>query len=281
MRRPGGLRRVAPRMRPSARRWTRLVRTFARIVSLPFALLLVALGGFALLASYGDGTELADQTRRQLQAWNRAANKSGAGLPGDFAVTVEEAVADTFLRFALLPGGLVLLGFSVGLLGRGDDNLAPKKKKAATDEEGAPEEEESASRADKRVAKKIVKQAKALQKQGDALEAADLLWSHDLLDEAAEIFIEAGEFVRAAEIRHDQNRFVESAELHLEGENYEAAGSIFGQQEEWSRAAECYLKCDHKSVAAEMFEKAGVYRSRKPPSATARRTSCVTPRRCT
>lgn len=255
--------RVVPRVTllegaGSSRPRTRLVRIIAQIVSLPIALLLISLGGFALLASYGDGTELADQTRRQLQAWNRAANKQGADLPGDFAVTLEETIAESFLRFVLLPGGLVLLGFSVGLIGRSDGDVTPRKKQKDGDEEAA--EEPTEARADKRAAKKILKQAKALKKAGEPLEAADLLWSNDLLDEAAEIFIEVGEFVRAAEIRHDQNRFVESAELHLEGENYEAAGSIFGQQEEWARAADCYLKCDHKSVAAEMYEKAGQYR---------------------
>ncbi len=234
-----------------------LVRILARLVSLPFALLLLAVGSFALLSSYGDGSELADQSRRQLQAWNRAANKQGADLPGDFAVTFEEAVAESFLRFVLLPGGLVLFGFSIGLVGRPDGDVTPRKKKEGDDETS---EESTETRTDKRVAKKIIKQAKALKKAGDPLEAADLLWANDLLDEAAEIYVEAGEFSRAAEIRHDQNRFIESAELHLEGENYEAAGSIFGQQEEWARAADCYLKCDHKSVAAEMYEKAGQFR---------------------
>lgn len=232
------------------------MKLVARIAALPIACLLIALGGFALLASYGGGTELADQTRRQLQSATRSARDAGVGVSRDFAVSLEDAVAGTFLRFALLPGGLVLLAFGVGLLGRDADVLpdrSPSTDEAADDPDGD-------GRLDKRAAKKILKQAQALKKQGDPLEAADFLWNHDLLDEAAAVFIEAGEYVRAAEIRHDQNRFLESAELHLQGENYEAAGSIFGQQEEWSKAAECYLKCDHKSVAAEMFEKAGQYR---------------------
>ncbi|MEM9177117.1 MAG: protein kinase [Myxococcota bacterium] len=232
------------------------MRTIARILSLPIALVLVGCGAFALLASYGTGTELADQTRRQLQAFNKWVIDQGVGVPRDAAVGFEEAVAETFLRFVLLPAGLVLLAFAAGALGRGDAiDVAPREKKT----EDAPEDE-APSRADKRAAKKIIKQAAALKKQGELLEAGDLLWTHELLDEAAEAFIEAGDFARAAEIRHDQNRFVESAQLHLEGENYEAAGSIFGQQEEWAQAAECYLKCGHKSVAAEMFEKAGNYR---------------------
>jgi tetratricopeptide (TPR) repeat protein len=228
------------------------VRTLARVLSLPFAFSLVALGAFAILASAGTETELADQTRRQLQLLTRWAFDQGFGIPRDFAVTLEEAVAGSVLRLVLLPGGLALLAFSVGLIGR--------RSLGAAEVECTEGDEDKPAAADKKMIKKIVKQANTLKKQGEILEAADLLWNHELLDEAAALFIEAGEFARAAEIRHDQNRFLESAELHLQGENYEAAGTIFGQQEEWTQAAECYLKCDHKSVAAEMFEKAGKFR---------------------
>lgn len=238
--------------------WNRRVRIVARILSLPIALAFVAVGTFAVVASYGTGTELADQSRRQLQIFNRWVIDQGLDVPRDVSVGLEEAVAETFLRFVLLPAGLVLLAFAVGAIGRGGvEDLASKKER---DEDETAGEPEATTRSDKRVAKKVIKQAAALKKQGEILEAGDLLWNHELYDEAAEVFVEAGEFVRAAEIRHDQNRFLDSAKLHLEGENYEAAGSIFGQQEEWSQAAECYLKCGHKSVAAEMFEKAGDYR---------------------
>jgi tetratricopeptide (TPR) repeat protein len=223
------------------------VRLVARIMSLPFALFFTATGSFALLLSYGSGTELADQSRRQLQLLTRWLIDEGYGVRRDFAVTCEEWVAETFLRFVLLPVGLVLLAFVVGLLGRRRDEIVETERD---------EDSEQAVQTDKRFARKIVKQAHALKKQGKIDEAAELLWTHELLDEAAAVFVEAGEFIRAAEIRHDQNRFLESAELHLQGENYEAAGSIFGQQEEWSQAAHCYLKADLKSVAAEMFEKA-------------------------
>jgi tetratricopeptide (TPR) repeat protein len=233
------------------------VRIAARILTLPLGLLLVAIGGFALLASYGDEIELADQARRQIRAWARIAHGAGAGLPADFAVRLESVVAGPFLRFAWLPGGLVLLAFSAGLIARGGEGGSRRRHATGADSSG---DEPTDRSVDKRTARKILKQARSLRKQGEPIEAAELLWSHDLLDEAARIFIEAGEFVRAAEIRHDQNRFLESAELHLQGGSYEAAGSIFGQQEEWARAADCYLKCDHKSVAAEMFEKAGQYR---------------------
>jgi tetratricopeptide (TPR) repeat protein len=227
------------------------VRILARIVVLPFAIFFIAMGSFGLLASYGTKTEAADQTRRQLQAFNRWAIEQGVEVPRDFSVTIEEWVAETVLRFVLFPVGLVLMLFGVALLGRKSDELVEAKNSQSTSETPS---------TDKRLLKRIRKQANALKKKGEIIEGAELLWDHELHDVAVEFFIEAGEFVRAAEIRHDQNLFVESADLHFQGENYEAAGSIYGQQEQWSKSADCYLKADLKSVAAEMFEKAELFR---------------------
>jgi tetratricopeptide (TPR) repeat protein len=227
------------------------VRIPARILSLLIAPLLMATGCFAVLAHYQSGSEVANQARLLLHGLNRTAIEQGIGLPRDFAVTAEEWVAESFLRFVLLPVGLVLLAFGVGLLGQ--------KSALPVDAEGDEAVEPEVS-TDKKVARRILKQANLLKKQGEIIEAADLLWNHELLDDAAAFFVEAGEFVRAAEIRHDQNRFLESAELHLQGESYEAAGMIFGQQEEWAKAANCYMKAGLKSVAAEMFEKAECFR---------------------
>jgi tetratricopeptide (TPR) repeat protein len=227
------------------------VRILARILSLPFAVFFIATGAFGLVGSYGTDTEIADQARRQLQIFNRSLIDDGYAVPRDFAVTSEEWITETVLLFVLLPMGLALSAFCVGLVGR--------PRFAEADELDANGDNVEIT-TDKRTAKRILKQAQALKKQGELTEAAELLWNHDLLDAAADTFVEAGEFVRAAEIRHDQNLFVESARLHLQGENYEAAGSIFGQQEEYAEAADAYLKADLKSVAAEMFEKAGRFR---------------------
>ncbi len=224
----------------------------ARVFALPFALLLMGLGSFGLLAHYGSETALTDKARSGLQDFPYFAAEKGFDLPGGFATTTEEWVAESVLRFALLPLGLVLMAFCVGLF-KSSDTLQVEAKHEQ-DPDGAE------AKTDKRVAKKYVKQAKALRKQGKGGEAAELLWDHELLDEAADAFIEVGEFTRAAEIRHDQNRFMESAELHERAESYESAGSIYSQQEEWAKAADCYLKADHRSVAAEMFEKAGSWR---------------------
>ncbi len=213
---------------------------------MPFAVLFSALGLFGLVSYYGDGTELADSTRRVVRGFNKWLVDQGSSVPRDFAVTTEEWVAETALRFVLLPAGLIALAVAAGWLGGSE-----------TSSEVTEDGDDGGRKVDKRNNKKVLKQAAALKKQGKAVEAGELLWSSDQLDAAAEVFIGAGEFVRAAEIRHDQNRFLESAELHLQGESFENAGAIFAQQEEWGKAADCYLKADLKSVAAEMFEKAG------------------------
>jgi tetratricopeptide (TPR) repeat protein len=192
-----------------------------------------------------------DQSRRQLQLLNRWAIDQGVELSRDFSVTTEEWVTVTVLRFGLLPLGFVTLAFCLGLFGRKSDELEE------ADEAKAPDGDLPT---DKRTSKRILKQAIELKRKGDLAKAAELLWDHDLHDQAVEYFIEAGDLTRAAEIRHDQNRFHDSADLHFQGENYEAAGSIYGQQEEWAKAADCYLKADLKSIAAEMFEKAELYR---------------------
>ena len=229
---------------------------FFRIVSVPFGLLSIALGSFGLLARYGRDSGGADPMRRGLEDLTRFAIDRGVGLPRDLAGMAEEGVAGALLGLALVPMGLVALAFAAGMLGAGGAIASGRSESSSSPDDGPG----GPPTLDRRGAKRILKQARALQKQGKLAEAAELLWNHEQLDAAADIYIRAGEFVRAAEIRHDQNRFLESAELHFEGENFEAAGSIFGQQEEWARAADAYLKADLKSIAAEMFEKAGRHR---------------------
>ncbi|MBW2424309.1 MAG: protein kinase [Deltaproteobacteria bacterium] len=230
------------------------MRILARIFAWPIGLLGVAAGILGLLLSLGSESGPAAVARRGLRSLVRWGVNQGWGLPRDLATTTEQSLAGLVPALVLMLVGLVSLAYAAGLFGGGSRIEAPPGPDEARGDgaEGA--------RPDKRAGKKILKQARALKKQGEILEAAELLWSHEQLDEAAAWFIEAGEYVRAAEVRHDQNRFLESAELHMQGENYESAGSIFGQAEDWSRAADCYLKAGHKSVAAEMFEKAGDHR---------------------
>jgi len=234
------------------------VRIVARLVSLPVALIACSSGVFGLLAASGLAVDVVDGLRRSLQTWTRWTIDQGVALPNDFAATLETFLSQRLASGGLLGAGLVLLAFGFGIVGRGTASLTDEDPKGEAGRgSGRKGETESV---DKRAAKRIRKQAQALKKQGKLIEAAELLWTHEQLDAAAEAFIEAQEPIRAAEVRHDQNRFLESAELHLQGGNFESAGAIFSQQEAWAQAAECYLKADHKSVAAEMFEKAGNHR---------------------
>jgi tetratricopeptide (TPR) repeat protein len=221
-----------------------VVRIVAILVGLPVLLA----GAFGLLAAYSPGAELTFQIQAGLQDVVKGFVESG--LPRDFAVTLEEWLTAPALRFSLAPVGLVLL-----LLG-----CFPKRQRKAEEEAEASAPDDGVAPIDKRLLKKTQKQAVALAKKGQVLDAAEMLFSAGLMDKAAEYFIQANEPIRAAEIRHDQNRFIESAELYLAAEKYESAGTIFGQQQEYLRAAECFLKADTKSVAAEMFEKGGEFR---------------------
>ena len=95
------------------------MRILARILSVLAALPILVLGAFGLLSSIGPKAELADQARRQLQSFNRWVIDQGIGIPRDLAVSMEELVATTVVLAILLPAGLVLLGFGLGLFGGG------------------------------------------------------------------------------------------------------------------------------------------------------------------
>lgn len=234
------------------------MRILARMVSLPVALIACSSGVFGLLAGSGLAVGVVDGLRGVLQALTRWMVDQGVALPHDSATSIETLLSQPLASGGLLAAGLILLAFGLGIVGGGNKTVADEPPNGDV-ARGSGRKGESES-TDKRTARRIRKQAQALKKQGKLIEAAELLWTHEQLDAAAEAFIEAQEPIRAAEVRHDQNRFLESAELHLEGGNYESAGAIFSQQEAWAQAAECYLKADHKSVAAEMFEKAGNHR---------------------
>ena len=113
---------------------------------------------------------------------------------------------------------------------------------------------------DKRMARRVQKQANAIAKKGTPREAAELCFHAGLLDRAAELFIAAEEYVRAAEIRHDQNRFSEAADLHIKAGDHETAATILAAQGEFKQAAQCFTEVGRMSVAAEMWEKAGDHR---------------------
>jgi tetratricopeptide (TPR) repeat protein len=112
-------------------------------------------------------------------------------------------------------------------------------------------------RVDARLARKILRQAAAVARRGDAIAAAELCREADLTEEAVAYFLAAEEYARAAEVRHDQNRFLESADLYCRAGNFESAGTILASQEEFVRAAECYRRAGRYTVAGEMYERAG------------------------
>ena len=226
------------------------MRNLAKVLSFPFSVVGLLLGGFGALVVYMPDHGLTVLARDGVEGIAGGLVALEIGLPRALASMIEEGVARTPICEALLGVGALLLAFAFGAIGGGTSPRLPARQNDADVE----------VKLDKKQARKILKEAQALRKRGELVEAAELLWSHDQLDTAAAYFIEAGEFSRAAEIRHDQNRFEESADLHRQGENYETAGSIYAQQESWETAADCYLKAGLKSVAAEMFEKAGKFR---------------------
>jgi tetratricopeptide (TPR) repeat protein len=219
-------------------------------VSLPVLLA----GSYSLLAASLPDADLTNLLQRMLHG----AIGLGSG-DGGLAIELEGRLTGPGMRFVLLPAGVLL--FLAGAVPRAA--AAGKTVRGASQQSQAEPPIPVLERGrgvDKRVWKKTAKQARRLAKQGEVLEAAELLFQADHLDKAAEYFLQAEEFVRAAEIRHDQNLFLESAELYLQAGRHESAGAIFSQQEEFGRAAECYEAIGSTSVAAEMYEKDGKLR---------------------
>ena len=175
-----------------------------------------------------------------------------AALPGGdhSAESIERNLAG-LPALALLGAGLVVLLLSM----RQRADQGPEEKEVAE----ARTEPDGVS-IDKRLARKVQKQAAALAKKGKVREAAELCLGSGVLEQAAEYFEQDEDLVRAAEVLHDQNRFSEAAELYVRAGQHETAGTIFASANEFARAAESYQKADRQSVAAEMFEKAGAWR---------------------
>jgi len=214
-----------------------------RLVGLAVALALIGLGGLGVVTGQKPDRSEPAQLRAARQQARGVAIRVGLGNGGPFPLA--------------LVGGGVGLALVVLLATRVRAESAPSRKgKAAPEAGGRPD----LVQLDKRLARKIEKQAQGMARKGQALEAAELCFDSGLLDRAAQLFIDAGEFVRAAEIRHDQNRFLEAAELHLKAGDKETAGTIFAAQGEHARAAECFLEGGRMSVAGEMFEKAQDFR---------------------
>jgi len=229
------------------------LRLLGRIIAIILALPLLASGLAGLIWAYMPDSLLA---LRLVEVSGSVASAS-QGLPGSLGGIsgrgIEAALGQSALRFVLAPLGLLLVVLAM-LPSRGSVAMVDD------DPDGLGLGADGALKVDKRLLKKTRKQAAAIAKKGQPVEAGEMLSSVGDGERAAEYFIKGEQFVRAAEVRHDQNRFVESAELYLKAGCFDSAGSIFAQLEEWARAADCYLQADSKSIAAEMFEKAEKFR---------------------
>jgi len=170
---------------------------------------------------------------------------SGAVVPG-------AALAGPVLPLALLAAGVAALVSA--------RHLGGARLRAAAAEPEPGETRTKAAPMQRKVRRRVEKEADALARSGRFREAGELLLESGRLDKAVQLFERAEEFVRAAEVRHDQNRFAEAAELYERAGRYESAGTIYAQQDDFARAAEAYVKAGRFSVAAEMFEKQADHR---------------------
>jgi tetratricopeptide (TPR) repeat protein len=210
----------------------------------------LVLGGLGLASHYAGNVGAVESARGLVEGWLALAFVKG-GLDEDLATSVLEALAGFPLRFIVAPLAAVTV-IATLLPGRSGGG----ESAAAAPDDGRPE----TIGASGKMARKIKKDASALAKKGNPLDAGELCYGAGLLDEAADYFIGAGELVRAAEVRHDQNRFIESAELYSKAGSHSSAAVIFARQGEFARAAESNLEAGNISQAAEMFEKAGDHR---------------------
>jgi serine/threonine-protein kinase len=217
------------------------IRTLVRIAGLALALALLGAGALGVIAGQKPERTEPAQLRAARQQVRVLAARAGLETTGS-------------LPLALVGSGVAVA--LVALLATRERAGSGERRTAASE----PEARADLAHLDKRLARKVEKQASAMARKGMVHEAALACFDSGLLDKAAQLFIDAGDFVRAAEIRHDQNRFLEAAELHLKAGDKETAGTIFAAQGEHRRAAECFRDGGRMSVAGEMFEKAQDHR---------------------
>jgi len=224
-----------------------VIASMLRLLCLLLALALVGAGGVGVLLQRSGSDPQLRSHRRQIEKLAGQSMLPPVALRG-------------WTPFALVGVGV---GLALGVVvvarrGAGSARPAPSRRQAAAG--GGRPASEIEPIVDRRLGKKLERQALAMAKKGMVQDAAELCFDAGRLDRAAELFVEAGDFVRAAGIRHDQNRFLEAAELHLKAGDHDTAGTILAAQGEHKRAAECFLAAHRMSVAAEMFEKAGDHR---------------------
>jgi len=215
-----------------------------RALGVLLALLCITAGAFGLGAGYFPDSGLVALGRTLLEG------QSGllAALPGGdhSAESIERNLAG-LPALALLGAGLVVLLLSM----RQRADQGPEEKEVAE----ARTEPDGVS-IDKRLARKVQKQAAALAKKGKVREAAELCLGSGVLEQAAEYFEQDEDLVRAAEVLHDQNRFSEAAESYQKADRQSVAAEMFEKAGAWREAGECYSQCEFHRHAAQVFVKA-------------------------
>jgi len=235
-----------------------MAKLFGRSLLICAGLAMAAFGGLALAgAELPDQVLVAQARDGLLRAAIELAARSFPEQQSELPIHLDFLLSHVVSVYGVLPVGALLL--YLGLRSR--PGLFPEAQQAELDSaEGSGNTLYSDPKNDKKLTKKVGKEAGALAKAGRPLEAAEHCFNNGLYEEAAGFFIAGEDHQRAAEIRHDQNRFIESAELYLKAGKGESAGVIFAQQEEFLRSAEAYHESGNLSVAAEMYEKAGEFR---------------------
>jgi len=228
-----------------------VVGRIGRFLGIVLSLVLLAVGGLALGLAFAPESDVVHTARNvALQLVTMLTAIEPLGLPPEAPQRFEALLGTVLVRFVPVGLGGILLVTCL-LSGRSKTPQTEEEFDAALAKMNV---ERTAS--DGRSQKKARKAAAVAAKAGDPHEAAEICFSHNLLDQAIKYFIEADEYERAAEIHHDQNRFLESAELYLKARRFDSAGTIFDQQGEYGRAGDAYVQAGNQSVAGEMYEKA-------------------------
>ena len=216
------------------------VHAVLRVVWVVCGGLLAGLGAVSLAAHLAPDLALAPRATAAALVSKLA---GGAVSP----LALEVVLAGPVGRFALLPLGAGML-------------VVPRLlRRRRTEGEG--EEPEGAAAAEPglgfRARRRIRRQARRLAAEAGPVAAAELLLDAGLLDDAAALFLEAGERVRAAEVRAEQGRPLEAAALYREAGRLETAGQLFAREGEPIAAAECFAEAGCHGLAAEAYEAGG------------------------
>lgn len=100
---------------------------------------------------------------------------------------------------------------------------------------------------------------KTMENAGKYGSAADILFSAERWDEAAELYERAGDFVRAGESLEKSGALSKAAAMYKRGDAPIMAADAFARKKQWGAAAREYLSANSHEKAAEAFAKAKDY----------------------